>query len=97
MVSAEGGLTEEIESVPLKQNVVYLRAVCDFTNKEDRADFYYSLDEKRWTKIGSQLQMEYTLPHFMGYRYGLFNYSTEQIGGYVDFDYFHIEANKENN
>ncbi|XHR97133.1 hypothetical protein ACFJIV_11050 [Mucilaginibacter sp. UC70_90] len=34
--------------------------------------------------------MVYTLPHFMGYRFGLFNYATRQSGGYVDFDFFHI-------
>ena len=42
-------------------------------------------------KIGSQLKMAYTLPHFMGYRFGLFNYATKTPGGYVDFDYFHVE------
>jgi hypothetical protein len=28
----------------------------------------------------------------MGYRFGLFNYATQQVGGYADFDYFHIEG-----
>jgi len=35
--------------------------------------------------------MEYTLTHFMGYRFGLFNYSSKTPGGYADFDYFRIE------
>jgi len=30
------------------------------------------------------------MPHFMGYRFGLFNYATRTPGGFVDFDYFHI-------
>jgi hypothetical protein len=34
--------------------------------------------------------MPYTLPHFMGYRFGLFNYATEQTDGYADFDWFRI-------
>lgn len=96
MLSAEGDLTEELEAVPLRQNVVYLRADCDFANKKDIADFYYSLDGKEWVRIGSQLHMTYTLPHFMGYRYGLFNYATRNAGGYVDFDYFHIEKKLQN-
>ena len=58
------------------------------------ADFYYSLDGKKWIKIGSQLKMAYTLPHFMGYRFGLFNYATKTSGGYVDFDYFRISDKK---
>lgn len=79
---------------PLNQNTVFLKAECDFTDKKDIADFYYSLDGKKWTKIGSQLKMAYTLPHFMGYRFGLFNYATKTPGGYVDFDYFRISDSK---
>ncbi len=41
--------------------------------------------------IGPKLKMAYTLPHFMGYRFGLFNYATKIAGGYADFDYFHIK------
>lgn len=90
MVSAQTDKPEEVESLPLNQNTVFLKAECDFTDKKDIADFYYSLDGKKWTKIGSQLKMAYTLPHFMGYRFGLFNYATKTPGGYVDFDYFRI-------
>ena len=82
------------KSLPLNQNTVFLKAECDFTDKKDIADFYYSLDGKKWTKIGSQLKMAYTLPHFMGYRFGLFNYATKTPGGYVDFDYFRISDSK---
>lgn len=90
MVSAENDQPKEMESLPLQQNVVYLRADCDFTDLKDTAKFYYSLDGKQWSQLGSQLKMSYTLPHFMGYRFGLFNYATAQIGGYADFDYFKI-------
>lgn len=34
--------------------------------------------------------MNYSLPHFTGYRFGLFNYATRETGGYADFDYFRI-------
>lgn len=60
MVSAQTDKPEEVESLPLNQNTVFLKAECDFTDKKDIADFYYSLDGK-WTKIGSQLKMAYTL------------------------------------
>lgn len=90
MVSAQTDKPEEVESLPLNQNTVYLKAECDFTDRKDVADFYYSLDGKQWTKIGSRLKMAYTLPHFMGYRFGLFNYATKAAGGYADFDYFRI-------
>ena len=80
----------EIESVSLAQNVVYLKAEADFRSQRDQAYFYYSLDGFNWEAIGSPLRMYYTLPHFMGYRFGLFNFATLDIGGYVDFDYFRV-------
>ena len=91
MINAGPGKPEEVQTVPLDQNVVYFKAECDFTDKKDVADFFYSLDGKSWTSIGTQLKMSYTLPHFMGYRFGLFNYATKEKGGYADFDYFRIE------
>ena len=94
MVSAQTDKPEEVESLPLNQDTVFLKAECNFTDRKDMADFYYSLDGKKWIKIGSQLKMAYTLPHFMGYRFGLFNYATKTSGGYVDFDYFRISDKK---
>jgi beta-xylosidase len=90
MVNAGTGEPIEVEEVHLSKSKVYFKAECDFTNRKDIADFYYSLDGKKWTKLGSTLKMSYTLPHFMGYRFGLFNYATKSTGGYVDFDYFRI-------
>ena len=80
-----------VEELPLDQKKLYLKASCDFTDKKDEAQFYYSLDGKNWKRIGSKLKMSYTLPHFMGYRFGLFNYAITQTGGFVDFDYFRIK------
>jgi beta-xylosidase len=81
----------EVQRIPLSQEKLYVKVECNFKDKKDVADFFYSLDGKTWTAIGSQLHMSYTIPHFMGYRFGLFNYATENPGGYVDFDFFHIE------
>lgn len=90
MVSAESERPVEMQRVPLAQTRVYLKAACDFNEQKDVANFFYSLDGKSWTRIGSPLKMAYTLPHFMGYRFGLFNYATLKAGGFADFDYFHI-------
>ena len=79
-----------MESVPLAGNTVCLKLDCDFKNRTDKAYFFYSLDGNKWTAIGKPLQMVYTLPHFMGYRFALFNYATRTSGGYVDFDYFRV-------
>ena len=87
-VNAQSGEPVEVQRVPLNRKTVYLKAVCDFRDLADVADFYYSLNGKTWIQIGTQLNMEYSMPHFMGYRFGLFNYATQNTGGYVDFDWF---------
>ena len=80
----------EVASIPIEQNRVYFKVECDFKNMADNAYFYYSLDGNTWTSIGEPLHMNYYSSHFMGYRFGLFNYATKTIGGYVDFDYFRV-------
>jgi beta-xylosidase len=91
MIEAAKGLPKEMASVPLNQDKVYFKAECDFKNKADKGKFYYSLDGNKWIAIGSTINLPYTLPHFMGYRFGLFNYATKNPGGYADFDYFHFD------
>lgn len=91
MIDAEKGNPKEIESVPLNQDKIYFKAECDFKDKADTGRFFYSLDGKTWKAIGKPIKLPYTLPHFMGYRFGLFNYATKNTGGFADFDYFHID------
>lgn len=91
MISNETEKPVELQHIPLDQRQVYLKIECDFRNKIDIARFFYSLDGKTWNTIGGDLKMQYTLmEHFMGYRFGLFNYATKNPGGYADFDWFHI-------
>lgn len=90
MVNGSSDNPVEAENIPLTQNMIYLQIAFNFTNKIDRAYFYYSLDGIEWNKIGNILFMNYTLTHFMGYRFALFNYATESTGGTVDFDYFRV-------
>jgi beta-xylosidase len=90
MVNGSNGDAVEVESIPLTQDRIFLKIACDFKNKVDRAYFFYSLDGTEWQEIGNTLRMSYTLPHFMGYRFALFNYATSTTAGYVDFDYFII-------
>jgi beta-xylosidase len=90
MVNAGSGKPVEAESVPLNQKLVYFKIDCDFKERADTANFYYSFDGITWKSLGEPLKMSYTLPHFMGYRFGLFNYATKNSGGFVDFDYFHV-------
>lgn len=90
MVHAESGAAVEAGQVPLTQDVVHLKAECDFRDRADTARFLYSLDGQTWLPIGSKLRMKYTLPHFMGYRFALFCYATQAPGGFAEFDYFRV-------
>lgn len=95
MVGADGPLEgegpRELGRVPLERELVYLKAQADFRDQKDSASFFYSLDGREWSPVGEPLKMEYTLPHFMGYRFGLFSFATREAGGKVDFDYFRLE------
>ncbi len=90
METAASGLQEQTR-ILLPSSRVYLKADCDFRDMKDTARFYYSLDGVNWTAAGNEMKMPYTLPHFMGYRFGLFNYAGGRIGGFADFDFFQID------
>lgn len=90
MVNAKSGSPTVVANNSISQDRVYLRVDMDFTNRTDKATFFYSLDSLTWLPIGNTLQMSYDLKHFMGYRFTLFNYATKSAGGHVDFDWFEI-------
>jgi beta-xylosidase len=91
--------TEEkvVESIPLKQQKVWLRISADFRPGEhggkDAANFYYSLDGTAWTQIGTaDYKMRFDWRRFfMGTKFGIFCYATKKSGGYVDIDEFNYQ------
>lgn len=54
--------------------------------------FFYSLDNKAFTRFGNKMQMHFKLTVFTGNKFCLFNYATKELGGYVDFDWFRIHT-----
>ncbi|HET6995531.1 MAG TPA: glycoside hydrolase 43 family protein [Chitinophagaceae bacterium] len=90
MINTSTGKPEVAQTIALSQKTIFFKVTCEFTDKKDVANFFYSLDAKTWMPVGTQLKMTYTLPHFMGYRFALFNYATKNVGGFVDFDYFYV-------
>jgi hypothetical protein len=80
--------TKEVETVKLpkgKVGKIYLRIDGDFNPGRDTANFYYSLDGKTFTQIGTKdykMRFDYRRL-FMGTRYAAFYYPTSQIGGQV--------------
>lgn len=83
---------KEIARLNLLQDRVYLKVVCDFTDKRNIATFYYSLDGTKWVQLGDELKMAFDWPDFVGQRFALFYFSTLRIGGHADFDWFRIAA-----
>ena len=78
-----------VESVELKQQKIWLRIDANFVPRTDIANFSYSLDGKDWTKIGGDYRMGFDWQRFfMGTKFGIFNYATKKVGGYVDVDEF---------
>ena len=72
-------------STPLRQDEVYLRVIFDYRQRKDEASFFYSMNGEAWNALGEVLPMEFTLDIFVGYRIGLFNYATKNLGGFADF------------
>jgi hypothetical protein len=58
-----------------------------------KTQFYYSLDNKTFTKLGDQTTLKFSLTVFVGARFGLFCYNTKNgSNGYADFDWFSTES-----
>jgi hypothetical protein len=85
------GTQQKQNGAEIESDTIYLRASVNFgTNK---ANFYYSYDNQKYTKFGGEMNMGYTLGVFVGNRFFLYNYATKQLGGSVDIDWFSTEPN----
>ena len=78
---------KEYEAVQIEEDKLRLRITADFADMKDEAKFYYKKG-REWVKIGITHQLRYSLSHFTGYRFGLFVYSTEAVGGCAGFSEF---------
>jgi len=88
----KNAIVERKASVPFTGSKIYLRAVCQFSNNTSTAVFSYKTsEEQQWQNIGTTVNLKFTLTHFTGARFGLFNYATKTAGGYVDFDYYRVQ------
>lgn len=84
-------LVEEKTGAELTSDIIYLRANTNYTT--NACSYYYSYQPTSgYVKWGVTMNMGYTLEHFVGQRYYIFNYSTVATGGYVDVDWFTTEV-----
>ena len=71
-------------------DIVYLRATIDYSTS--KTQFYYSLDNETYQPIGGQTTLGFNLTVFVGARFGLFCYATDEATpGSADFDWFSTE------
>ncbi len=82
----------EWEAVMTKENTLRLKVTVDFTEMKDEARFFYHNGDD-WSAIGKVHKLYFKMDHFTGCRFGLFIYSTSQIGGRADFSHFIYECN----
>ncbi|KAF2235684.1 hypothetical protein EV356DRAFT_116923 [Viridothelium virens] len=52
-------------------------------NSNKQASFAYSVDGTTFEALGKSFTMNTGYQYFTGYRYGIFNFATEALGGSV--------------
>ncbi|KAG8932280.1 hypothetical protein FRC01_014811 [Tulasnella sp. 417] len=80
-------------SVSISGGSIWLRITADIQpGGTKQANFYYSTDGTNFSSIGSAFTMITSWQFFMGYRFGIFNYATSALGGYVTVPLFQLDA-----
>lgn len=79
----------EIESISVTGGKIWLRGAVDIRPGKNRTSkFFYSTDGSTFRPIGTPFVLSTDWRFFMGYRYGIFNYSTKSLGGTVNVGSF---------
>jgi arabinoxylan arabinofuranohydrolase len=85
----DGAIAFTSAPVPLRADIVYLRADVDFRDAVDTALFAYSYDGSDWTWLGDTVQMRHDLAHSpvpvrpLQLRHA-------EPGGYIDVEWFRV-------
>lgn len=83
---------EKTQAIELPADgIIYLRASIKY--EENKAKFFYSLDNKTWKQLGGETSQSFNLSVFVGSRFGIFCYATQEKGGWADFDWFSTDEN----
>jgi beta-xylosidase len=83
------------KSIAISGDKIWLRVSADIRPGVDRqARFFYSTDGRSFQAIGNPVGLNNSWNFFMGYRFSIFNYATQSLGGKVlvsSFDIFPSE------
>jgi beta-xylosidase len=81
----------EAASAAVSGGRIWLRVNADIRPGTGRqARFSYSTDGTTFTNLGPAYTLDNDWPFFMGYRYGIFNYAGQSLGGSVTVDKFDL-------
>jgi beta-xylosidase len=85
---------KEVASEDLEGTKVWLRVEANVRtdNGGGQARFFYSQDGAAFTSLGNTFTMHKDWQFFLGYRFGIFNYATESLGGSVTVHAFEVSA-----
>ncbi|TRM65535.1 glycosyl hydrolase [Schizophyllum amplum] len=82
-----------VESASISGGTVWLRVYADvMPGGSNTARFSYSTDGTSFTGIGEDFTMGTSWEFYMGYRFGIFNYATTDLGGSVTVASFTLDA-----
>src|SRR3954470_23125795 len=82
----------EAASQALPGGKIWLRIAADIApGKTGQARFSYSMDGTLFTAIGPAFSMNEAWQFFMGYRFAIFNYATQALGGSVQVSSFRLD------
>jgi beta-xylosidase len=78
------GTGTEVAGTTVSGGRIWLRATADIRPGSGRqARFSYSTDGVNFVSLGNALTLDNSWQFFMGYRYAMFNYATQALGGAV--------------
>ena len=88
----QDGETAITQGEEILYKIVSFKITADFN--ANTATFYYGMNGALLMQQTHVITMTYDLKNFTGNRFALFNYSTLETGGSVDFDYFKFKQVK---
>lgn len=82
----------ELATTNISGGKIWLRVDSDVrtTSGGGTARFYYSTNGIQFTQLGSTFTMKRDWQYFLGYRFGIFNYATQSLGGSVRINSFDV-------
>jgi beta-xylosidase len=81
----------EVAGASVSGGKIWLRIAADIrpgANRQGR--FYYSTDGTSFNELGTAFTMNNAWQFFLGYRFGIFNYATQSLGGSVGVASFQL-------